>query len=233
MSSEQTAANHRLCTMCHTFLQYDATKCDSCKSDQYRRQCVSCGEFIPFGALQCKHCKTYQAWWRPGGLSHTTLALAIALIVSAAPWVKAISDFVFRHSKTAIVYQSVTAAEIRATVVNTGKSDSILRKYELVPGNDRILTRTELKLVSGESDSVVVIPAGGKVAIRLKPLTGMTRRVPYEGVLANLNDLNMTLRVQVEESNDDRIWRQDSFPARQIEVFILRHVPKAGRKEQR
>jgi predicted nucleic acid-binding Zn ribbon protein len=233
VSSEQRAANHRLCPLCHTFLQYDATVCDSCKATQYKRQCVSCGYFIPFGAVQCKECKSYQGWRRHFGFSTTVLALLVALISVLTPLLRAAIEFATHDSETSIAFQGETIDEIRISAMNTGRSPSLLRSYQLVSGDHGVLQDARLELVAKSPEAPAnVVPPNAGITVRLR-VDGMTTSLSPAELRQKLGELVMTVQTEVEESDGGKHTVSDSFPALRIEQVILKFTTRENKKVQR
>lgn len=230
MSREQRTANHRLCTMCGNFLQYDAMVCDSCKTPQFKKQCVSCGYFIPFRAVQCKECKSYQGWRKHFGLSTTVLALLVALISVLTPLLRAAIEFATRHSETSIAFQGETIDEIRISAMNTGRSPSLLRSYQLVSGDHDVLQDARLELVAESPERPAnVVPPNAGITVRLR-VNGMTTSLSPAELREKLNALVMTVQTEVEESDGGKHTVSDSFPALRIEQVILKFATQEKKK---
>jgi hypothetical protein len=240
--SPAPATKTKKCLVCREEMDADASLCKTCKSAQ-GPQCVICKQRIPDGAQRCNECDAYQNWRSHFPFITTVLSLILAMIAVSSAVVPAAFYLADRNSDTQLRVTGASEDQIFVKVWNAGKKPSNLASYHLrfngrMPINETTLHPSDKDQESAKS----VIAPGGAVEIKLEaPVEGLETLPPYEN--ADIGKLianqPVTLRINVEESNDPRpglccwIARRDShprehtFPAQLISRFISR---KAGAK---
>lgn len=96
------------------------------------RRCPDCLEQVPYKVRICPNCKAYQDWRRYFGFGQTTLALLVALISVATPFVQTVPNlFRSRGSDISILMESATDRELSLIARNDGRSSGVMRAIEL------------------------------------------------------------------------------------------------------
>lgn len=225
-TTDPAAVKQKKCSMCGEDIQQTAKRCKECKSLQFTTQCVVCKEFIPSNADYCNQCKSYQDKRRYFGyfsLSQTALALIVAVLAFLGSSLTAVNEFVHRDSETTIAFQGATADEITLTAMNTGRSPSLLRRYYLKSEDPNALERAELALIVDPKLLGNVVPANGGLTIRLRT-NGLVTKLSDEQLREKVRALNMTVYVEVQESDRGKHTIRDTFPASGIELFIMKYT---------
>lgn len=183
--------------------------------------CVVCKNVIPDEARYCNECKSYQDIRQYLNVSQTALALIVAALAFLGSSLKAVTDFWNRNSDTTIVFQGGTVDEITLVAMNTGRSQSLLRRYRLKSGD--VLSEAELVLIADPKLPSNVVPANGALTIHLRT-NGLATTLSAEELRNKVKTLEVTVEVEVQESDGDKRKISDTFPAFGIEPFIMKFV---------
>ena len=175
-----------------------------------------------------------------------TLAILLTQLNQIADLTEKLTRIVSPHveSETSVIMATANDDNIVINVSNTGGKPSTLLDYRLDFGELPIETRTLRPLDSDQP--MVVIPGHKNVIMRLTALglrarlrdDGRPGRFSKEEIDERINGQNVTLEINVRESNDPRsahFWNLikprishkavDSFPAERIRDFILHWLP--------
>ena len=203
----------RKCIVCDNEVSADSAppagsqkglKCPACNADLGKAElCATCQKPMPPGAKVCNECKSYRnlglRYLFQAGAALTQFVAFLAIISN----IILTSSLLDRESHTRFKVAGVDSEGkyIYLKVWNSGKTPSALKGYRLrfgpYPQNPAVLAlttddvRAAQNVVKGED-------------IEMIKLVGGTLRFPglKEGVLPRLRESDVTLEIDVEESND-------------------------------
>lgn len=124
-------------------------------------QCIACKLLIPKEANLCTHCDSYQDWRRFIPVSHTTLALLIALVTSFSSATIALYNTFHTPTSNAFISSiDIVGTTLRVAVVNNGDAAAFISKIYIT--NRYLAPATRVRF---RDDAEAIIPAGSKIII--------------------------------------------------------------------
>lgn len=210
------------CQECDSAMSVRAKKCVTCGALQIpMKECRSCAKMIPRAARVCE-CGAYQHWWRR--LLSIKVAGVLGVIIGLGAAIKVIVGWL--PSKTEVQFAGTKGEVIYLHVTNKGGSPSALLDYVLEFG-DIPIENARLELINAHADRGLIRP-GDSVTVGLIA-RGLERRAAGVDEIERLlreKTAEVTLQVQVEESNKIKRVLPVRFPAAHVRELIDAKLPE-------
>jgi len=191
--------------------------CPSCGAEQGWKPCVACYNKIARKAKRCNECNSVQGWWRVIKIPETTLALLTALTAVVSTAITPITNLLNRHSNTVVTFVGADPNYLYADVTNSGRSNAVLRNFWLRFGELPFQDTQLLMVVTEKRDARRIVPANGELHLTFE-IPGLQSKI----VEKRPSTCNVTLEVEVQESNGQQKLRSDVFNTSEIADLITR-----------
>jgi hypothetical protein len=201
------------------------------------RRCRVCKNAMPLEVRRCGSCGAFQKGWRRM-LFYGGFLTQLATLLTILATFHAISSYVANyHSRTRFAFTRATEKEIAIHVWNTGQPASRFLGGRLKFGDVEIHD-LDLAVAAGSAANVIIGQTA--VMIELVAAADVTPRGGETDLRKALRGKNVTLEVDVEESNDPArgfLWRPPRDVHRYQRVvsgdslveFIVQNYPQERR----